>query len=161
MYEGKCFQPSNLPDNTFCDSTILSCFTCINERCKICSDTRIMNSSNKSTSLCTTCYSGDYFYEGECYPPTSLPDNTYCDPPTMMCYKCVDPTCKSCSDPRYQVIDEPNNSILNPSKCLSCFSGYKLRKIYCKIPLPVTETVSNTAKSASILSLASLSSGQV
>ncbi|KAL4497899.1 hypothetical protein ABPG72_014756, partial [Tetrahymena utriculariae] len=77
------------------------CQNCNITNCKYCTQ------NSDKTFQCTQCMSQYFFFNNSC--TLAQPPNAFCDTQTLVCSKCLDMSCLTCSDPSQPL-----------SQCLSC-----------------------------------------
>ncbi|EAR95735.3 hypothetical protein TTHERM_00274400 (macronuclear) [Tetrahymena thermophila SB210] len=91
------------------------CQNCKISNCKLCSQ-------NSNQFTCTQCVSQYFLYNNQCQ--QTQPSNTFCDSQSLICSKCLDPGCLTCSDPSQSssqclTCDTKQNQVLYQGKCYS------------------------------------------
>ncbi|KAL4486625.1 hypothetical protein ABPG73_003929, partial [Tetrahymena malaccensis] len=141
FYEGKCYTQNFPPDNTFCDWNRLACTKCNDSSCLSCSDpskppqvySSCLSCSDptKPPQECLSCIFSQtqILYLGKCFTESLPPSkafcdwkkiNTFCDWNKLICTKCYDSSCLSCSDP-----SKP------PQLCTLCYANQILYQGKC------------------------------
>ncbi|EAR95738.1 hypothetical protein TTHERM_00274430 (macronuclear) [Tetrahymena thermophila SB210] len=114
-----------LQDQNICSTTQPTGYFCSTQDPKytfqVCQICNIPNCKECNSAFqCTLCTDSYYLFNGKCF--QDQPPNTYCDPQKLICSKCLDNNCLTCSDPSQTSsqclkCDDKKTQILYQNKC--------------------------------------------